>query len=70
MFTSFKLNKVASVCVALLLAGSTGCQDILDEKVYSQVAVDAFYKTSDQAQLALNGIYTRLWDDTYRDGSG
>ena len=68
MFTSFKLNKVASVCVALLLAGSTGCQDILDEKVYSQVAVDAFYKTSDQAQLALNGIYTRLWDDTYRDG--
>ncbi|QHW00053.1 RagB/SusD family nutrient uptake outer membrane protein [Spirosoma endbachense] len=68
MITLVKTNKVAAICVGLLLAGSTGCQDILDEKVYSQVAVDAFYKTSDQAQLALNGVYTRLWDDTYRDG--
>ncbi|MBO0949426.1 RagB/SusD family nutrient uptake outer membrane protein [Fibrella forsythiae] len=64
-----KLNKaIATGCVAFVLAGSIGCKDILDEKVFSQVAVDAFYKTSDQAQLALNGVYTRLWDDTYRDG--
>ncbi|GAB3041759.1 RagB/SusD family nutrient uptake outer membrane protein [Spirosoma pulveris] len=68
MRTFFNTHKVASLCVGLLLLGSTSCQDILDEKVYSQVAVDAFYKTSDQAQLALNGVYGRLWDDTYRDG--
>ncbi len=68
MSTIPKINKVATVCVALLLVGSIGCKNVLDEKVFSQVAVDAFYKTSDQAQLALNGVYTRLWDDTYRDG--
>lgn len=65
-----KLNKkiAALLAVGCLSAASTGCQDALDEKVYSQVAVDAFYKTTDQAQLALNGVYGRLWDDTYRDG--
>lgn len=62
------LNKVACLCAAFLLVGNSGCKDALDEKVYSQVSVDAFYKTSDQAQLALNGVYGRLWDDTYRDG--
>ncbi|SOD99262.1 RagB/SusD family nutrient uptake outer membrane protein [Spirosoma fluviale] len=68
MLTFCKTNKIASLCLVLLLLGSTACQDALDEKVYSQVAVDAFYKTSDQAQLALNGVYGQLWNDTYRDG--
>lgn len=44
-----------------------GCRNALDEQLFSQVAVDDFYKTADQAQLALNGVYGRLWDDTYRD---
>ena len=68
MRTQLKKTKIAAIGLTLLLAVSTGCKDILDEQVYSQVAVDAFYKTSDQAQLALNGVYGRLWDDTYRDG--
>ncbi|TKK68341.1 RagB/SusD family nutrient uptake outer membrane protein [Ilyomonas limi] len=45
------------------------CSRALDEKVYSQVAVDQFYQTVDQAQLALNGVYgNTLWNDPYRDG--
>jgi hypothetical protein len=47
----------------------SGCKKSLDEKVYSQVSVDQFYKTEDQAQLALNGVYsTLLGSDIYRDG--
>ena len=46
-----------------------GCSKTLDEKVYSQVAVDQFYQTEDQAQLALNGVYSvLLGSDIYRDG--
>ena len=41
MITIPKFNKVATVCVALLLVGSIGCKNVLDEKVFSQVAVDA-----------------------------
>lgn len=45
-----------------------GCSKQLEENVYSQVAVDQFYKTEDQAQLALNGVYgNTLWNDPYRD---
>ncbi|WP_159478147.1 RagB/SusD family nutrient uptake outer membrane protein [Dyadobacter sp. 3J3] len=53
---------------ALVMLGASGCEDALQEKVYSQVATDDFYKTLDQAQLALNGVYTYLWNDNYRDG--
>ncbi|MEQ9439362.1 MAG: RagB/SusD family nutrient uptake outer membrane protein [Cyclobacteriaceae bacterium] len=60
--------KVASLLTIVLLLGYTGCNDVLDEQLYSQVAVDDFYHTQDEANLALNGIYTRLWDDSYRDG--
>ncbi|MEO5995762.1 MAG: RagB/SusD family nutrient uptake outer membrane protein, partial [Chitinophagaceae bacterium] len=45
------------------------CSKGLDETVYSQVAIDQFYKTEDQAQLALNGVYSvLLGGDIYRDG--
>jgi hypothetical protein len=53
---------------SLLMLSTTGCENALEEKVYSQVPTDNFYKTQEQAQLALNGIYTYLWNDNYRDG--
>jgi hypothetical protein len=46
-----------------------GCNKKLEETVYSQVAVNQFYKTEDQAQLALNGVYSiLLGNDIFRDG--
>lgn len=45
----------------------SSCSKKLDENVYSQVAVDQFYKTEEQAQLALNAVYNQLWNDPYRD---
>ena len=59
---------IVTVCLSGLLLGFSGCNDTLDEQLYSQVAVDDFYQTEDEANLALNGIYNRLWDDSYRDG--
>lgn len=62
------MNKIISISLCILLTAAAGCRNALDEQLFSQVAVDDFYKTADQAQLALNGVYGRLWDDTYRDG--
>lgn len=52
----------------LLVTLFFSCAD-LEEQVFSQVSVDQFYQTEDQAQLALNGVYsTFLGGDIYRDG--
>jgi len=63
-----KNRTVAIAITALALLGGSGCENSLQEKVYSQVATDDFYKTLDQAQLGLNGVYNYLWNDNYRDG--
>jgi hypothetical protein len=63
-----KYSVVAVAITALALLGGSSCENALQEKVYSQVATDDFYKTLDQAQLALNGVYNYLWNDNYRDG--
>lgn len=71
MISSFKKSKNIlriGILAGAMLATSSGCENALQEKVYSQVPVDGFYKTTEQAQLALNGIYTFLWNDNYRDG--
>ncbi len=63
--------QTAAFALTMLAAGSAffGCTRELEEQVYSQVAVDQFYQTVDQAQLALNGVYANsLWNDPYRDG--
>jgi hypothetical protein len=63
-----KYRALSVVITALALLGGSSCENALDEKVYSQVATDDFYKTLDQAQLGLNGVYNYLWNDNYRDG--
>ena len=70
MISLFKKTKyfLLAGTTALVMLSAAGCEDALQEKVYSQVATDDFYKTLDQAQLALNGVYTYLWNDNYRDG--
>ncbi|MDB5246606.1 MAG: hypothetical protein JWQ40_1000 [Segetibacter sp.] len=61
-------NKAPFLILGLAIFSLLGCSKKLEEKVYSQVPVDQFYKTEDQAQLALNGVYSRaLWNDPYRD---
>jgi hypothetical protein len=65
---NFIKNRAAIFLIITSLIGITGCKKALDEKLYSQVSVDNFYQTADQAQLALNGVYDQLWNDPYRDG--
>lgn len=62
-----KVSIVSGVIVALLL-GFSGCNDVLDENLYDSVPVDGFYKTEEEANLALNAVYNTLWGDIYRDG--
>ncbi|WP_221392814.1 RagB/SusD family nutrient uptake outer membrane protein [Dyadobacter sp. NIV53] len=70
MISLFKKTKyfLLAATTALVVISASGCEDALQEKVYSQVPTNDFYKTLDQAQLALNGVYTYLWNDNYRDG--
>src|SRR5690242_4077610 len=71
MKKSFLNLRNTGASLVLIAAAFTfhSCSRALDEKVYSQVAVDQFYQTVDQAQLALNGVYgNTLWNDPYRDG--
>ena len=65
----FTIKNMCSVILFMALAYCfNSCSD-LDEKVYSQVQVDDFYKSQEQAQLALNGVYSvLLGGDIYRDG--
>lgn len=54
-------------CVALL--GVTGaCSDLLEENSFSNQNVNDFYASTGQAELALNGVYSTLWDYLYKDG--
>lgn len=51
-----------------IILGIISCSD-LEEQVYSQIDIDKFYSTENQAQLALNGVYSIfLGADIYRDG--
>jgi len=61
-------NKVSFLILIITVFNLLGCSKKLEENVYSQVPIDQFYKTEDQAQLALNAVYGRaLWNDPYRD---
>ncbi|WP_405380341.1 RagB/SusD family nutrient uptake outer membrane protein [Maribacter sp. LLG6340-A2] len=59
--------RLSLYAIAITL-GINSCSD-LEEQIYSQVNIDEFYSTEDQAQLALNGVYSLLLGaDIYRDG--
>jgi hypothetical protein len=61
-------NRTSFLLLLLVAFNLFSCSKKLEENVFSQVAVDQFYKTEDQAQLALNGVYgNTLWNDPYRD---
>ena len=70
---SFKIKKwlkvsFVSCTMAAFLLGTVACSDMLDEHLYDSVPVDGFYKTAEEANLALNSVYNTLWGDIYRDG--
>lgn len=54
-------------CVALL-GGLGACSDLLEENSFSSQNVNDFYASTGQAELALNGVYSTLWDYLYKDG--
>ncbi len=43
-----------------MLIGNTGCEDALDEKIYSFIAKENFYKNAADAESAIFGIYNGL----------
>tara|TARA_R110002167_G_scaffold158880_10_gene354268 strand:- start:12784 stop:14352 length:1569 start_codon:yes stop_codon:yes gene_type:complete len=65
----FRLKNIQlSLSMIAVAYSAISCSD-LEEQVYSQVNIDKFYSTEDQAQLALNGVYSIfLGGDIYRDG--
>src|SRR4051794_38688624 len=68
LFMKQNLLNLQRIGASLILIAAVftlhSCSRALDEKVYSQVPVDQFYQTVDQAQLALNGVYSNsLWND-------
>lgn len=61
-------NKSSFLLLIFGVVSLLSCSKQLEENVYSQVPVDQFYKTEEQAQLALNGVYGEVfWNDPYRD---
>jgi hypothetical protein len=55
------MKLIIKAAAILLVAGSlTGCKKFLEEKPYSFVAPENFYKTAADAELALTGVYDVL----------
>ncbi len=56
------------ISLIIIMAGFSSCS--LDEKMYSNQNVDDFYKSEEDADLALNGAYALLWDGyIYKNGA-
>ncbi|MGO1596819.1 MAG: RagB/SusD family nutrient uptake outer membrane protein [Sphingobacterium sp.] len=56
----YKINKIG---VALLLMGSigmTGCNDFLDRVPQDEIVDDTYWKTQEQLEMAVTGIYSRV----------
>jgi len=65
--------KISKIFIITILTGIlgllSGCKNPLQEHMYSSVTTSNFYQTASQAQLALNGVYSVMWDAyIYKDG--
>jgi len=56
------MEKYLKILLLILTIGLTSCTKPLDEKLYSTVKIDDFYQNAEQAELAISGIYTELWN--------
>lgn len=56
-----KLKIIILLVFGIFLMNS--CEDILDEKIYSQITPELLFTNGDNAQLAINGIYAEYFDD-------
>lgn len=64
-----KFTNKLYIVVCLAVINSLGaCSDLLEENIYSSQNVEDFYASTGQAELALNGVYSTLWDYLYKDG--
>ena len=50
------------------LCGFPSCERLLEENVFNSQNVLDFYANKEQATIALNGVYSTLWDYIYKDG--
>lgn len=50
----------------LLTVGIWGCSDnVLNEKLYSDIPLDGYYKSEGELELALNGVYAEMTDEGF-----
>ncbi|GEM_PF-213962 len=66
---NIKLGYLKTLIPLLVLVFAfSNCEDALKEELFSNVDVEDFYSSEQEANLALNGVYVQLWNDVYRDG--
>ena len=58
-----------AACFLIGALGLTGCDSLLEENPPSSQRLNDFYQNEDEARVALNGVYSALWQEgMYRDG--
>lgn len=63
------MKKILSAIIALaVLFYVSSCDRLLEENVFDSQNVMDFYANTEQATIALNGVYSTLWDYIYKDG--
>jgi starch-binding outer membrane protein, SusD/RagB family len=69
------MNKIRNIIkifiVGLLTLNFMSCSDFLDKNPLDQISSEAFWKTAEEADMALAGVYARLrcWTFHHKDGS-
>lgn len=61
----FLRRRAAKLALALTLGLFSGCQDSLQEEIYSFVSADNFYKTASDAEAAVIAAYQPFTSDDY-----
>ena len=64
------MKKYSNYIGALILGLLMSCSDLLEEETFSDVTVDDFYSSPTEFDLALNGVYARVWEAyVYKDNN-
>lgn len=58
-------KNILIITIIIILAGFTSCKKALTEKLHSSISPENFYKTTGDAEAALNGAFSYLKSQTY-----
>jgi hypothetical protein len=65
--TNNKLLIVMAAVAMILFIGLDGCNDVLDQHLYSSTPVNEYYKSATQVRTALNHIYANYYDNASKE---